>query len=100
MDASFIDMLDDLREKLGFPFIITSGYRCPKHNKEVSNTGEAGPHTTGRAADISASGAHALDIIVHGYRSGFKGIGAKQKGQGRFIHLDDIPRPYPTFWSY
>ena len=34
----------------------------------------------------------------------FKGIGIAQKGEGRFIHIDDIPnspdRPRPWIWSY
>ena len=100
IDASFIDKLDQLRHDLGFPFIITSGYRCPHYNNHISSTGLTGPHTTGRAVDIRADGVHALEILAMGYRAGFKGFGVKQKGSGRFIHLDDTPRLFPTIWSY
>ena len=48
MNIDFVAMLDDLRERCGFPFRVTSGYRCPAHNQQVSTTGPDGPHTTGR----------------------------------------------------
>lgn len=100
IDASFVDKLDKLRDALGFPFIISSGYRCPEHNNRVSTTGHTGPHTTGRAVDIVADHLHALEIIAAAYHAGFKGFGVQQKGGHRFIHLDDIRRPYQTLWSY
>jgi zinc D-Ala-D-Ala carboxypeptidase len=40
-----------LRRRLAFPIVITSGYRCAKHNAEVG--GVAGSaHTLGLAADL------------------------------------------------
>ena len=30
-----IELLEELRRRAGFEFIITSGYRCPPHNREV-----------------------------------------------------------------
>ncbi len=100
IDASFVDMLDELRGIVGFPFIITSGYRCPDYNDKISTTGRTGPHTTGRAVDISSSHQNALEIISYGYKVGFSGYGVNQKGKSRFIHLDDIPRLYKMIWSY
>ena len=101
---SFIDKLQDLREALGFPLRITSGYRCPAHNARVSGTGLSGPHTTGHAADIAVSREQAFRLISMAAISGFTGIGVSQKGASRFIHLDDLPaaagQPRPTIWSY
>jgi len=100
MDAGFITMLDNLRDDLGFPFIITSGYRCPAWNDKVSSTGRTGPHTTGRAVDILASHQNAIEIIALGYQAGFRGFGISQQGKDRFIHLDHMQRPHTTCWSY
>lgn len=95
-----------LREKANFPFPVTSAYRCPRHNKEVSpKTSASGPHTTGRAMDIKVSRKQAnylLRIAIQA--SAITGIGFKQHGPTRFMHLDDLPeadgRPRPTIWSY
>ena len=35
MKPLFLEMLDELRAKCGFPFTITSGYRDPKHTLEA-----------------------------------------------------------------
>jgi zinc D-Ala-D-Ala carboxypeptidase len=100
IDASFVDKLDKLRDKLGFPFIISSGYRCPDYNEQISGTGRTGPHTTGRAADILCDHEHALEILTWAFLDGFRGFGVYQKGGTRFIHLDDCLRPYKTLWTY
>lgn len=101
---SFIHRLDDLREECGFPLIITSGYRCAKHNRKVSSTGDFGPHTTGLAADIRIDRGRAYRLLGIAIKNGFTGIGIQQKGGGRFIHLDilenDVGQPRPTIWSY
>lgn len=99
IDAEFVTKLDKLRGNLGFPIIISSGYRCPEHNNKVSSTGLDGPHTTGRAADIKINHDRALKVISEAYRLGFKGFGVSQKGDSRFIHLD-LTRSIPKLWSY
>lgn len=104
MDPNFLTRLDTLRHELGFPLQVSSGYRCPKHNRNVSLTGDLGPHTTGRAADIFIHGEHAYNLLPIAVRLGFTGIGVSQRGSSRFIHLDDLPplldRPRPWLWSY
>ena len=103
MDRDFMRKLEAMREAASFPFIVTSAYRCPEHNARVSSTGRAGPHTTGRAIDIAAQGERALWLVANAPRFGFTGIGVRQKGSGRFIHLDDLQAPdfpRPNIWSY
>jgi zinc D-Ala-D-Ala carboxypeptidase len=105
MDSTFLQMLDQLREKCGFPLEISSGYRSPEYNAAVSKTGENGPHTTGKAADIKVSGTNAYILLKHAFAMGFTGIGISQKGahQSRFIHLDILGSdqgPRPVVWSY
>jgi uncharacterized protein YcbK (DUF882 family) len=46
--------LEQLRNKLGCPITITSGYRCPKHNKFVGGVRNS-QHVRGCAADIKVS---------------------------------------------
>ena len=35
MDDTFMQRLDQLREDMGFPFPVTSAYRCEKHPIEA-----------------------------------------------------------------
>lgn len=100
IDDQFVHRLDDLRHRCGFPLIISSGYRCPIHNQAVSSTGPNGPHTTGKAADVAVDRARARTVIAVASQMGFAGLGINQKGEGRFVHVDDIERPTATVWSY
>lgn len=102
MNFDFMTRLEKLREMCGFPFIVTSGYRCKVYNMTVS-TSRDGPHTTGRAIDIFIRGDKAIDLVCTAYMLGFTGFGIRQKGDKRFIHLDDLEKPEfnrPTIWSY
>lgn len=106
MDSDFIFSLDQLRDRMGFPLIITSGYRCPAYNERISTTGRDGPHTTGRAADVSIMGSDAFRLVQQCSLGGWmRGIGLNQKGphEKRFIHLDNLDgpeHPRPRVWTY
>ena len=104
MDDLFMTKVVAMRKALGFPFIVTSAYRCPEHNNKVSKTGLNGPHTTGRALDIAVRGEHALDVISAIRTHNLTGLGVKQHGPDRFVHFDDLgptaSRPRPWVWSY
>ncbi len=104
MDGSFLARLQGLRHAFGQPLRVASGYRCPARNQAVSTSGPVGPHTTGRAVDIAVAGPDALRLLDLALRHGFTGFGLKQKGSGRFIHLDDlesaVSRLRPTIWTY
>lgn len=97
----FMDKVEELRLSVGFALPVTSAARCPKHNANVSGTGLTGPHTTGRAIDFGVSGSKAYAVLNAALRMGFTGIGVNQKGNGRFIHIDDLTGPTrPATWSY
>lgn len=52
INTKLVEMLEKLREKLHCSkIVITSGYRCPTHDKNVGGTG-SGHHTKGNAADL------------------------------------------------
>ena len=101
----FMDKVQTLRDLYGKPMRVTSAARCPEHNAKVSGTGRTGPHTTGRAIDISVSREDAFRLLSFAMSMpDFSGIGVNQKGNARFLHLDDLPnapgQPRPTVWSY
>lgn len=96
----FVHGLDTLRDRCGFPLVVSSGYRCPEHNQAVSTTGPMGPHTTGLAADLLVDREKAVIVLYEAYGLGFRGFGVHQKGDGRFVHLDMVNRPTRTIWTY
>jgi len=106
MNDQFMQKIVSLRRQLGFPFIVTSGYRCPDYNDNIAATGRDGPHTTGRAIDIHVTGNEAYKLIAASRDVGITGVGVSQKGSydSRFIHLDDLKssgnRIRPHLWSY
>ena len=51
MDKDFIDSLQQLRALCDFEFLISSGLRCERHNKNVGGK-EKSYHLVGRACDI------------------------------------------------
>ena len=103
MNEAFMEKVSALREQLGFPFIVTSAYRCVKHPIEARKA-SPGAHTTGKAIDIGVHGSRAYTLLKAALNAEFEGIGVQQSGEGRFIHLDDIEdsgdRPRPWVWSY
>lgn len=110
MNADFMEKIEKLRLFCGYPFVVTSAYRCPDHDAKVSQSSRPGhgPHTTGHAMDINVYGAQALDFIEKALKLGvFSGFGLAQKGsiRSRFAHLDDLTQAEaqvhrPNMWTY
>lgn len=61
IDSYLVSILDILRNKVGKPVIINSGYRTPQRNKEVDGT-KYSYHMRGMAADIRINGMSAKEI--------------------------------------
>ena len=103
INHKLIDKLQLLRDDLGFPLVISSGYRCSEHPIEAKKS-KPGTHAEGIAVDIAVSHEKAIHVVYKAIAHGFKGIGVNQKGNGRFIHLDIAEmgdsRPRPHIWSY
>ena len=105
MDEEFMHKIDALREELGFPFKISSAYRCSKHPVEIRKK-KPGAHNAGKAVDIVVNGQKAIQLLDAGIKAGMTGLGVSQKGNvaSRFIHLDNLEasgsRPRPWIWSY
>ena len=103
MDPAFITWLEGIRGLFRRPMVINSGFRCPDYNEQVSTTGRNGPHTTGQACDVAASGDAAISLIKMATAMDVQGLGIAQKGNhaGRFLHLDLCDPPTrPWVWSY
>jgi zinc D-Ala-D-Ala carboxypeptidase len=103
MNQKFMDKLIAVREAIDVPLILTSAYRHSSHPIEAAKK-KPGAHTTGRAVDVFIRGADAYRLIILASAFGMTGIGVKQHGETRFIHLDDLEssdeRPRPWVWSY
>ncbi len=97
IESKLIEVLEKLRNKLGKPVIITSGYRCEEHNKEIGGVPNSA-HVRGYAVDIKAiSSKTRYEIVNFLLLEGIKRIGIA----GNFIHFDvDPEKPSPRIWVY
>ena len=60
-----IDMAQIIRDELGVPVKINSGYRCAEHNKKVGGS-KSSQHMNGNAADLSCFlGGFTLLLAIH-----------------------------------
>lgn len=89
--------LNRAREIAGIPFIVTSAYRSPEHNKRVGGAPDSA-HLRGRAFDIRCNNTRERYCIIHGaLAAGFTRIGVGKS----FVHLDDDPSlPQCVIWTY
>lgn len=74
MDNGFVRMLDQARGIAKEPFIITSGYRCSKHNADVGGVKNSS-HLAGLGADIAAADSRVRFKVLYGLiKAGFHRI--------------------------
>lgn len=57
------DYLDGIREKLGKPILVNSGYRCPRLNKAVGGVANS-QHQKGLAADLVSADMESLEKVL------------------------------------
>ena len=95
--------LQMLRDKVGIPLKVNSGWRCLRHPAERNKPKGASHQHYHFAVDLGVYHGDALDVLAAALTMDdqpFRGIGISQKGAPgqRFIHLDT--RKVPAFWSY
>jgi len=97
MDSTFMLKLDQLRLMCGFPFIITSGFRTPLHNKKVGGVTDSA-HTRGIGVDIETRGSeHRYKLVSNALMIGFQRIGIART----YTHIDDDKtKPEGVIWLY
>lgn len=92
IDSGLIDKLEQLYTALNCSkIIVTSGYRCPEHDKAVGGT-SSGQHTKGTAADVCCYGQDGQPIssktvCCKAQDLGFGGI-ANITSSYQYTHLD------------
>ena len=77
MDPVFLTRLQAMRDIYGAPLTIVSGYRCPKHNKEVRGSPRS-DHLRGEAVDLRVNDKTSNELYrlrELAFRLGFNGIG-------------------------
>lgn len=85
MSETLMDKLDELRGLVGHPIYVTSGYRCPEHNRAVGGV-DTSQHVLGNAADIYCDYVTAEKLGELAMQVGFDGIGIYHKEE--FVHVD------------
>lgn len=96
IDEKLVEYIQKIRDHFGKPVNISSGYRCPTHNKNVGGaTGSY--HAKGQAADIYISGVAPAEIAKYAESIGILGIGLYETStDGYFVHVDT--RTNKSFW--
>ena len=96
INPKLVEYVQKIRDHFGKPITITSGYRCPIHNKRVGGaTGSR--HSKGDAADIVVSGITPREVAKYAESIGIKGIGLYEtNADGHFTHIDT--RDVKSFW--
>lgn len=96
IDQKLVDILQNIRDHFNKAVHISSGYRCPIHNKNVGGaTGSR--HAKGQAADIYIDGVAPAEIAKYAEGLGVKGIGLYETDKdGHFVHVDT--RTTKSFW--
>ncbi len=92
IDVEHVEKLQELRENIGKPLKVTSGYRCEKHNKDVGGASRS-RHKVGDASDIKCT-ENPESVAKIAESLNFDGIGR----YNTFTHLDS--RGYKARWNF
>ena len=96
INPKLVEYVQQIRDHFGKSITVTSGYRCPVHNKRIGGaTGSR--HSKGDAADIVVSGVTPREVAKYAESIGIKGIGLYETdADGHFTHVDT--RDVKSFW--
>ena len=84
MDFEFMKLIDELRNRVGFPIVINSAFRTKSHNLKVEGKSNSS-HTRGLAVDLRISSSqHRFLIVKCALELGITRIGIYKT----FVHLD------------
>lgn len=96
--VALMDKLQALRNAMGRPMVVTSGYRTPGYNATLPGAGTRSQHCEGMAADISMGNFLGDEHLFykHARLVGFTGFGFYPEYRNIFMHLDIGP---PRWWG-
>lgn len=96
INPKLVEYVQKIRDHFGKSITVTSGYRCPVHNKRIGGaTGSR--HSKGDAADIVVQGVTPREVAKYAESIGIKGIGLYEtSADGYFTHIDT--RDKKSFW--
>lgn len=101
INPDLIFSLQQLRDNVKVPIIVTSGFRCKMHPAERTKK-ITGQHVLGNAADIIITGYDVIDMYKEAmkilkFKHGGIGIYVENNKDSNFIHVD--VRGTPARWG-
>ena len=93
ISPALILKLQSLRDLVGKPIHITSGYRCHSYNKRIRGADNS-PHLEGLASDIQVSGMAPTTLAILADRIKYIRIGIYEK----HLHIDVKPANPSKYW--
>ena len=93
ISPALILKLQSLRDLVGKPIHITSGYRCHSYNKRVNGVINS-PHLEGLAADLQVEGMTTTTLAILANRIKYLRLGIYPK----HLHIDIKPANPSKYW--
>lgn len=89
LEPELAERLQTVRDKIGKPIKITSGYRCLSHNRKVGGSSSS-RHLYGVAADwrLKDRSVNPVALGILAREAGFNGVGIYWHSKGAFVHTD------------
>ena len=95
VSPTLIDKLQQLRDMINKPIIITSGYRCKAYNKHIGGADNS-PHLTGEASDIQVKAIAPITLAIIASKIAYIRIGIYDK----HTHIDVRPPNPSKYWIF
>ena len=93
IDINLVEKLQELRNYLGKPITISSGYRTDSYNKQCGGADNS-YHLKGQAVDIYCTGVKPIVIALWAEFNGLGGIGIYLNRSQEFVHIDTRDNKY------
>lgn len=86
--SELFNIFDSVRERWGKPIPVSSGYRCPHHNKTIGGS-QLSIHMWGLALDMDLPSTQEVEELYHLIDMDFNHLRiGKYTESGSFIHID------------
>lgn len=97
VEPELIELLQRVRNAYGKKMIVKSGFRCPKHNRDVGGRPYSA-HLIGEAVDIKCNSSHTRSVLMELFQAeGINRFGLAKS----FLHIDiSKTLPQKVTWLY